>query len=202
MSTINGNSIDYSIAGETLNGTLNTDAMDTQAGAGAYSVNFVQVYTTLDLLRLMFDGPPTAGDQTIGDAIVGAHDGAALVGSMFSEQNTPDTNATATWQEFDLLTTPPLAPGPYTFSATANVMGSAMDTRIGVRFVIDGNIPGQPQIDFLPTVIGALVPMTYQRHFTINAVLAVQHTVSLQFSLISGSGTVTLSSSVMEVRHL
>lgn len=81
MSTIVGNTIQYSIATETLNGVVASDKLKAQLRAASFSVSFRSIHTgipTSDSLVVVFTAVPIAGDKTTADAIVAAHDGVPL----------------------------------------------------------------------------------------------------------------------------
>ncbi len=143
----------YTISTAFSNG-VDTSCFHVECEAESFSVNFINITVVSDTLTLHFDGELSAGDETVADAVVAAHDPAVC----------SDSSGDVSIAGFLNVGTPAVpadTPGEAAFSGDVSVDGTftanddvtmtGMTTLGGDVFVLDGNglvIGHTAKIDF------------------------------------------------------
>ncbi len=116
----------YSIANDTANGLVHSGRLHVaEIATSAIVEPIAGIHTEGDVLDIEFPNALSAGDKTVLDGIVAAHDGTIILDD-FSQEQLPDVSTTATKDSHvpGMTISPPI-PGKYAVVFTGSVMCSA-----------------------------------------------------------------------------
>lgn len=129
----------YSIANDTAIGLVHSGRLHiAEIATSAIAEPITGIHTEGDVLDIEFPNALSAGDKTVLDGIIAAHDG-TIVLDDFSQEQLPDVSTTATNDTHvpGMLVSPPI-PGKYAIVFTGSVNCSAQNAIAWPSLALNG----------------------------------------------------------------